>query len=124
MMADAGPAYREFNFSPSGEWASYSFRGYREGGVPMDEPAPEINVHRSGDRLSLEVQIRPECLPSGRLLHLGLSAVVEGADGTLSYWALRHFGEQPDFHRPDAFTQSLVLSPMRDAERRSIGKTA
>jgi hypothetical protein len=30
MMAGEGPEYREFNFSPSGEWALYDFRGYRD----------------------------------------------------------------------------------------------
>lgn len=90
----------------------------------MDVLAPEINVHRRHDRLSLDVVIWPECLPPGRLLHLGLSAVVEGVDGTLSYWALRHFGKRPDFHHPDAFVRSLVLPSMRDAERRNVGNTA
>ncbi|MGD2056793.1 MAG: hypothetical protein PVJ15_08295, partial [Gammaproteobacteria bacterium] len=32
VMAGAGPGYREFNFSPSGEWAAYAFQGYRQGG--------------------------------------------------------------------------------------------
>ena len=26
------PGYREFNFSPSGEWAAYAFAAYRDGG--------------------------------------------------------------------------------------------
>lgn len=121
-MAGAGPAYREFNFSPSGEWASYDFHGYREGGAPMDGPAPEINVRRNGNRLSLDAEIRPECLPPDRLLHLGLSAVVEGVGGELSYWALRHIGERPDFHHPDVFTQSLVSPMSSNIEMRGIGK--
>jgi hypothetical protein len=32
VMAEDGPGYREFNFSPSGEWAVYAFRSYRDGG--------------------------------------------------------------------------------------------
>ncbi len=36
-----------------------------------------------------------------RALRLGLSAVVEANDGTLSYWALRHPPGRPDFHHPD-----------------------
>src|SRR5262245_20356349 len=34
-------AYREFNFSPSGEWAVYCFRSYRERtSMASEEPGP------------------------------------------------------------------------------------
>ena len=107
-MAEDGPGYREFNFSPSGEWAVYAFRGYREGGELDVEPAPGIAVQRKGDRLELYAQIRADILPPGRPLRLALSAVVEDADGTLSYWALRHLPGKPDFHHTDAFALQLV----------------
>ena len=108
VMAGQGPGYREFNFSPSGEWAVYAFRGYREGGELDVEPAPGIAVQRKGDRLELYAQIRADILPPGRPLRLALSAVVEDADGTLSYWALRHLPGKPDFHHTDAFALQLV----------------
>jgi len=44
------PAYHEFNFSPSGEWAAYAFDGYRApgpGGPETSLPVPQIAV-RSG----------------------------------------------------------------------------
>jgi hypothetical protein len=121
VMAGEGPGYREFNFSPSGEWAAFAFRGYRDGGEPEGEPAREIVVRRSRGRLALDVEIRPECLPPGRLLRLALSAVVEGADGTLSYWALRHPASQPDFHHGDAFALPLVLPSMPAADDHTRG---
>jgi len=108
-MAEEGPGYREFNFSPSSEWAAYAFRGYREGGELEVEIAPGIVVRRTGDRLELDAVIRPVFLPPGRSLRLGLSAVVEDADGMLSYWALRHPPGKPDFHHTDAFALQLVL---------------
>ena len=108
ILAEDGPGYREFNFSPSGEWAVYAFRGYREGGELDVEPAPGIAVQRKGDRLELYAQIRADILPPGRPLRLALSAVVEDADGTLSYWALRHLPGKPDFHHTDAFALQLV----------------
>ena len=119
-MADQGPAYREFNFSPSGEWAAYTFHGYRDGEELACEPVREIAVRRGVDRLSLDVEIRPECLPPGRLLHLGLCAVVEGEDGVVSYWALRHPVDEPDFHHPYAFALPLVLPDKPDAGYRGI----
>jgi hypothetical protein len=107
VMAKEGAGYREFNFSPSGEWAAYTFRGYRDGGELDIDMAPIIAVHRSVDRLELHAEIRPDCLPPGRSLQLGLSAVVEDADGVLSYWALRHPPGKPDFHHADAFALQL-----------------
>jgi hypothetical protein len=114
VMAGEGPGYREFNFSPSGEWAVYAFRGYRDGGEPVREPGPGIAVRQTGDRLELDAEIRPDCLPPGRSLRLGLSAVVEDADGVLSYWALRHPPGKPDFHHTEAFALPLVLPCMHD----------
>ena len=109
VMAGEGPGYREFNFSPSGEWTIHAFRGYREGEKPDDDPGPEIKVRRTGDRLELDAAIRPDCLPPGRSLRLGLSAVLEHADGVMSYWALRHPPGKPDFHHIDAFALQLEM---------------
>ena len=114
VMAGEGPAYQEFNFSPSGEWAVYAFRGYRDGGEPRAALAPGIAVRRSRDRLELDAGIRPECLPPGPSLRLGLSAVVEDAHGVLSYWALRHPPGKPDFHHTEAFALPRVLPSMHD----------
>jgi len=61
------------------------------------------------NRLELDAEICQEFLPPGRPLRLGLSAVVEDADGELSYWALRHPPGKPDFHYTDAFALQLVL---------------
>jgi hypothetical protein len=106
---ESGPGYREFNFSPSGEWAAYTFRGYRDGGELEVELAPGIVVRQTVSRLVLDATICRGGLPSGRPLRLGLSAVVEDTDGVLSYWALRHPPGKPDFHHSDAFALQLVL---------------
>ena len=107
MMAGEGPEYREFNFSPSGEWAVYDFRGYRNGGVLENKLAPGIVVHKTMDRLELGAEICQVLLPHGRPLRLGLSAIVEDDGGILSYWALRHPPGKPDFHHTDAFALQL-----------------
>jgi hypothetical protein len=39
---------------------------------------------------------------------IGLSAVIEEQDGTISYWALRHAAGKPDFHHPDGFAMELA----------------
>ena len=112
LMAGDGPGYQEYNFSPSGEWAAYAFRDYRQAkdqqaGVTTDGSAPVIRVHRSPQRLGLEAEVSLEPLPSYHSIRLGLSAVVEAADGGLSYWALRHPPGRPDFHHLDAFALQL-----------------
>jgi hypothetical protein len=92
--------YREYNLAPSGEWAAYEFRAYREGG-PVQTTAPRIRVQRSAHRLQLAAEVEP----TGN--RIAIAAVIEGADGTLSYWALRHAPGKPDFHHPSAFTLEL-----------------
>ena len=108
VMAGQGPGYREFNFSPSSEWTAYAFHGYREEaglGIELD---PGIEVRRTGTRLELDAELHRDFLPPGRSLRLGLSAVIEDADGVLSYWALQHPPGKPDFHHTDAFALQRV----------------
>lgn len=115
VAAENGPAYREFNFSPSGQWAAYAFSGYRQ----RDESwpaaaAPRLTVRRLPEGLALDAVLAPALLPAvppGGHYRLGLCAVVEAADGSRSYWALAHPAPQPDFHQQDAFTLRLATSP-------------
>jgi hypothetical protein len=104
------PAYYEFNFAPSGEWAAYTFRRYRDGASLVQELAPCIVVHRTKDRLELDALVRLESLPPGQprtRVRLALSAIIEDEQGVLSYWALTHPPGRPDFHHPDAFALEL-----------------
>lgn len=98
----AGEAYREFNFSPSGEWGAYRFAGYRQGQALLEGVAPDIHARREG---ILEVQAEVPCPPGA--LRIGLSAVVEDDAGGLAYWALGHPAARPDFHHPGSFLLEL-----------------
>ena len=109
FLAREDPAYREFNFSPSGEWAAYAFAAYRASGSPLDCAPPAIQCRRAQEALVLEARVAG--LPEGPL-RLGLSAVVEDAAGSLTYWALRHPAAKPDFHDRTSFT--LALDEARD----------
>ncbi|WP_049780238.1 DOMON-like domain-containing protein [Aromatoleum aromaticum] len=109
VAAPGTGAYREFNFSPSGEWAAYAFRAYREhddeAAPALAAVAPRIVTHAAGRRLDVDVRLHAAALPAGSLddLQLGLTAVIEDIDGKRSYWALRHPGPAPDFHLRDGF---------------------
>jgi hypothetical protein len=105
--------YWEFNFSPSGEWAAYAFKGYRDGGpIEDDGPNPEIVVRSAANSFELEALVRLDrlqTLPPQMPLRLVLSVVIEENDGTLSYWALKHPPGKPDFHHPESFALELAL---------------
>ena len=45
-------------------------------------------------------------------LTLGLAVIIEEASGGLSYWALAHPSDRPDFHHAGAF--ALELDEVRD----------
>ncbi|MCB1967530.1 MAG: DOMON-like domain-containing protein [Candidatus Accumulibacter sp.] len=106
-------AYREFNFSPSGQWASYAFSGYRQREEAASRfSAPQITARLFAGRLEIEATIAPADLPRDRsaTLQIALAAVVEAADtidGCHSYWALRHPAALPDFHHRDGFALEL-----------------
>lgn len=102
----AGTGYQEFNFSPSSEWAAYRFSSERQRDTDAEtrsrvllapllaEIAPRL--------LTLTVRVPAAALPrSPAALSLGLCAVLEEQDGRLSYWALHHPRDKPDFHHRD-----------------------
>lgn len=106
------PAYHEFNFAPSGEWAVYAFCGYRNGRPLSNEMMrPHIAVRSTGGRLELDALVQLDLLSALHArapLRIGLSAVIEASDG-FSYWALRHPVDKPDFHDANGF--ALLLEP-------------
>src|SRR3954469_573735 len=105
FLRDEGESYREFNFSPSGRWAAYRFRAYREGREPLgvDSP-PVIGSSTEPFGLLLSVLVRVDVQPNARL---GLSAIIEETGGRKFYWALAHPRGDPDFHHRDCFALDL-----------------
>ena len=93
VAAEGDAAYREFNFSPSGQWAAYGFAAERQrdaSPVP-DTPAPVMQLAITSTLLTLDVHVPSSALPSpAQQLELALCAVIEALDGRLSYWALQH----------------------------------
>ncbi len=102
FVAGTDSQYLEFNFSPSGHWAAYAFDAPRQG-MRLHEwagDAPRITFTPQPARL--QVELPAAALPNGALVCIALSVVLE-VDGQHSYWALRHPGDQPDFHHRDSF---------------------
>jgi hypothetical protein len=105
FVAPAGAAgYREFNFSPSGQWAAYDFSGYRErSATAVLASPPTLTCQRTEDRLQLDVTLPHTALPHGPTFVLGLAAILQTQEGHLGYWALAHMPGKPDFHRREGF---------------------
>jgi hypothetical protein len=106
-----GAAYYEFNFAPSTQWAAYRFNNYRTGMQAAGEVGvPRIEVERVAERFTLQATLqwdKSSELGRSATLRLGLSAVLEEADGGKSYWALAHPPGKPDFHYADGFALEL-----------------
>lgn len=104
-----GEAYVEFNLAPSGRWATYHFDRYREGMRDALDVVPsplEVTTGASGLRLSVTAALTE--LAAARVWRLGLTAVVEEANGRVSYWAIAHPRPQPDFHDAGGFVLELA----------------
>ena len=104
-------AYFEFNLSPSGRWAAYRFSDYRDGMTP-DEGAELRDAVRHADGARLEysaiLDLDRSGLPVDRPWRVGLSTVIEDIDGGISWWALAHPSDKPDFHHPDSFVLEIL----------------
>ena len=100
--------YREFNFSPSCQWANYRFTDYRERDMSFTPAtAPLVTCHRQATGFQLDARLPRDLLPTAETFNIALTAIIEITDGSKSYWALAHCAAQPDFHRRQSFTLTL-----------------
>lgn len=106
FLYDGEGRYREFNFSPSGQWSSYSFAGYRMG-LEDFEPlrTPEINCETGESIFMATVFVSARELEG--VQRAALSAVLMEEGGRPSYWAMVHNKLEPDFHDPACFRIAL-----------------
>ena len=94
FVAGEGTAYREYNFSPSGQWAAYEFDDYRAG--MRNTPARvETEIYQTNNALQFSAKINAE-FPNPVLI--GLTAVIEESDGAIRYWSTAFAPGKPDFH--------------------------
>jgi hypothetical protein len=101
--------YWEVNLSPCGDWNVYRLSGYRTDLTPESAiRSLPVVVERAEGRLRLEARLDlTATLAPGDPLEVAICAVLEGNNGTLSYWALAHGGDVPDFHRREDFQLPL-----------------
>jgi hypothetical protein len=110
----AGERYFEWNFSPTGQVARFAFSAYRSRSPTPPAPTaivdPTVTLLERELRLEARVPLPPDL---GTTARISLTAVLEDATGALSYWALRHPCDRPDFHHPDGFALSLTIGAHR-----------
>lgn len=104
-----GEGYLELNFAPSGDWAAYSFTGYREGMADAPVTSPR-GTWMSGGVMAAEVE-----LPLQGPWQLAITAVIEERDGTKSYWSSEHGPGKPDFHAEAGFVVELPAQAQASA---------
>ena len=90
-----GTSYREFNLSPSGQWAAYDFDAFREGMRDAPVAAAALACSHSGQELVLKASIAAD-LPDPA--QIALNAIVEHRGGGKQYWALAFAPGKPEFH--------------------------
>jgi hypothetical protein len=106
-----GEAYCEINLSPSGQWAAYRFARYRTGmeATPAEAAPYEPRLTGAAElRLETEVDLGGMAELAGQPWRLGLTAVVEAADGRVTYWSVAHPRGKPDFHHRDCLALELA----------------
>ena len=124
IAGSSSPAYCEFNFSPSTQWAAYGFTRYRQEMTPLEcGSSLPVGVRCSNGRLELEASLSHmalRALSGDGDIRLALAAIIKEKQGRLSYWALAHPSSSPDFHHPGSFALHLQRpvagAPPTDAE--------
>jgi hypothetical protein len=104
-----GEGYLEWNFSPSGAYQCYEFARYR---IPVESTRHDLpsTVVRSISAVSkplvqnVEIDLSQLALPS---IIGGPAVVLEKSDHQLSYWAVTHPNDEPDFHRLEITARRL-----------------
>lgn len=106
VQAVGEPGYLEFNFSPSGQWASYRFDDYRLG-MAASEVVPTLALQRTDGRLELSASLQLPAIADVDW-RIALCAVIESVEGRHSYWSLAHPPGKPDFHHAASFALTLA----------------
>ena len=92
--------YWELNVAPSGHWNLYQFDAYRSGGREEPGAVTPTTTWKQDDReccCSITLNLAP-WWTEPQLPELAITAVLENKTGEISYWALQHPGDRPDFH--------------------------
>lgn len=98
--------YWEFNLAPSGDWNIYRFEDYRKT-MELENRVNSLpfNILRDNNALylGLELDLHELSTTIVNNFDVAITAVIKHKDGNISYWAVKHCGEEADFHLRDSF---------------------
>ena len=103
--------YHEYNISPSGCWAIYAFKDYRQQKQYKPPHEPTIQMTQSKHQLEIKVSLAASTLPTSLInqaFQIGLSAVIESKNQHKTYWALNHPLDRPNFHHQRSFVLKVI----------------
>ena len=103
-----GTYYREFNLSPSSQWACYDFDDFRVNSRDAPVEAIAIASVHSDNTLMLNTDIVSD-LPTPA--KIALNAVVEDKAGNIQFWALAFDPGKPEFHSETCRQIAQITSP-------------
>ena len=104
------PQYWEFNISPSGDWNVYAMDEYRQVNMREESAFTQLpfEFRKTDSELSLDISVDLNSIIStDQSLQIGITTIIQTADGNETYWALAHPGKQADFHLRESF--AIVL---------------
>lgn len=103
FLAEPGSQrYWEVNAAPSGDWNVYTFDGYRRGMVPEIRcDRVDLSHRQQGASHQVTLRLLLDWLDIDASLQASVTAVIDAE--RLSYWAITHPGQQPDFHHRAGF---------------------
>ncbi|MGN6277522.1 MAG: DOMON-like domain-containing protein [Sphingomonas sp.] len=107
VRAEGATGYAELNFTTSGQWAAYTFSGYRKGMRPIDDVLIGGGRTFRDDMIDIRRTIELPDWADAATWQVGFSAVIETLDGEKSFWALAHPDGAPDFHHDICFAATL-----------------
>jgi len=99
--------YFEINAAPQGDWNIYSLQAYRQNLTVFQQGQITVQSEMSPSKDQARVSVTLNASFSSAPHFVGLTAVLQFQDGSLSYWALHHPHSEADFHDKRGFIVSL-----------------
>jgi hypothetical protein len=99
--------YMEFNFSPVFEWNAFFFPKKGEALTEWKKmDSVKFDILDSLDVFEVIVEINKKKFPENFFegCQAGITTVIKEKTGNLSYWALSHHDQRPNFHNFKSFT--------------------
>ncbi|EQC44921.1 hypothetical protein [Bacteriovorax sp. Seq25_V] len=101
--------YIEFNFSPSHDWNCFHFHSVSDElkeWTQLKDIIIESKTTENGIILMAKIDLKflPASLTMANELRISTTAVIS-TDKGISYWAIKHMDDRPNFHHPESYVR-------------------